>query len=104
MWKLFDNENRLLDFKYEDILVNKNNKTKNYFSEIHQIKFVLESPILIFINEKNKLQKDPDKFNIKKIIKIEILNNFIGEVSSISFISKIKSKNTIEYIIKKIMR
>jgi len=47
------------------------------------------------------LQKDPDKFNIKKIIKIEILNNFIGEVSSISFISKIKSKNTIEYIIKK---
>jgi len=29
--KLFDNENRLLDFKYEDILVNKNNKKKIIF-------------------------------------------------------------------------
>ena len=80
--KLCDNNNNEFDFKY-NLIFNENTFTKESFSKVNTISFELKDDLYeIHINDKKFTNKE--KFNFNSIIKIELLNNFVGEVSKIT--------------------
>ena len=83
--KLYGENDEIFELKYNDIISN-NNIT---FSEIFKIKFEFSLKSYdIYINKKIKIFKNNIKFNFNLVTKIELLNNFFGEVSSIVFKKK----------------
>ena len=82
--KLYDNNNETFELKYNDLNLESNNDNIS-FSKIFKIKFVFSKKEQhIYINKKVKITKE-FKFNFNSATKIDILNNFIGEVSSVVF-------------------
>ena len=92
--KLYDKNSNEFEFTYNHIF-NKNTFIKDSFSKIDTISFELSDEIYeIHINDKRFSNKE--NFNFNSIIKIEILNNFLGEVSKIT----IEKDNLINIYIK----
>ena len=90
--KLYDNKNKLIEIKPNDIgLFDKIDS----FSKIIQIKLILyKLKYYIIINDKEKtIEKNSNKFDFNSITKVEMLNNFFGGVSSI-IIEKEYSSNS----------
>ena len=84
--KLYDENNKFFEMKYSDFYLNKDNKEISLsFSKIFQIKFDFSSnDYNILLNNYQKIEsKKGIKYNFNNIKKIELLNNFIGDVSSI---------------------
>ena len=84
--KLYDENNEIFEMKYNDFNLNKNDKEINFsFSKIRQIKFYFSAnDYNILINNYKKIESKKDiKYNFNNIKKIELLNNFIGDISSI---------------------
>jgi len=84
--KLYDENNEIFEMKYSDLNLSKDNKEINLsFSKIYQIKFDFSAnEYNILINNYKKFEsKKGIKYNFNNIKKIELLNNFIGDVSSI---------------------
>ena len=78
--KLFERKIETFELKYKDLNLNYNEN----FSEIFQLKFDFSPKGYdIYINEKLKISKTNVEFNFNFVKKMEILNNFFGEVSSI---------------------
>ena len=93
--KLYDDKKSHVKFKYKDIF-NKENKSDNIkFSSVYNIKFILaRSTATIYINDNQKKIKIIHKeFNFSKIVKLEILNNFNGEVSNITILREVNKEN-----------
>ena len=84
--KLYNDSNSEVEVKYEDIFSDKNDNIDN-INELFKVKTLkfqlLGESIIIFINDM-QIKKQKKKFNFNSIKKIEILNNFMGEISSIS--------------------
>jgi len=84
--KLYDENNEIFEMKYNDFNLSKDEKEINFpFSKIRQIKFDFSAnDYNILLNNCKKIESKKDiKYNFNNIKKIEILNNFIGDVSSI---------------------
>ena len=82
--KLYNDNKEILELKYNDLNI-ENNDEDISFSKIFKIKFVFSNKEqFIYINKKIKLPKEY-KFNFNSVTKVDILNNFIGEVSSVIF-------------------
>ena len=86
---IFDKKQSIFKLKYSDIIIEKKNNKFNSFSEINQIKFSImnsdeKNNYSILINDEKIIEKK--YIEINSISKIEILNNFIGEISSLDII------------------
>ena len=83
--KIYNNENKFYILKLSDINSDDNNNKDIPLSKIFQIKFSFShNHYIIDINEKQKIiEKKKVDFNFDSISKIEILNNFYGEIPSI---------------------
>ena len=82
--KIYDNKDSKIKIKYNDIF-NENNNIVDSFSKVHTLKFEINFlNIKIFIN--NVELKKKIEFEYNRIKRIEILNYFIGEISSIEVI------------------
>ena len=81
--KLYDDKDEIFELKYNELNLEENES----FSDISKIKFDFsEKGYDIYINKKLNVSKTVDmKINFNSIKKIEILNNFLGEVSSVVF-------------------
>ena len=81
--KLYDINKNVFELKYNNIF-GQNNINEN-FSKVSHIKFIFHKiNYQIDINEKKKvIDKKEINYDFNSVIKIEILNNFYGEVSSI---------------------
>ena len=100
-FKLYDNAKREIELNYKDVFVNNDNI---FFSNIHKLEFTLKNTSieLIINNEKSKIKLKKEinnNFDFGKVKKLELLNNFIGEVSSISIE---ENKNDFKYEIFKL--
>ena len=81
--KLFDDKNNSFEFKYNDLITKDNNIGIDSLSKVNNISFNLtKKEYDIYINNKN-IKKNVE-FNFNSILKMEILNNFIGEISNIT--------------------
>ena len=101
--KLYDENNEIFEMKYNDFNLSKDEKEINFpFPKIRQIKFDFSAnDYNILLNNCKKIESKKDiKYNFNNIKKIEILNNFIGDVSSIilekqySLMDKYEETNT----------
>ena len=84
--KLYDENNEIFEMKYNDFNLDKDDKEISFsFSKISQIKFDFSAnDYNILINNYKKIESKKEiKYNFNNIKKIELLNNFIGDVSSI---------------------
>ena len=88
------NDTEIFEIKYNDINLGKEKNIAS-FSNIFKIKFCFyKKGFEIYINKNIKIPFKEFNFNMNSLKKIEILNNFIGEVSSI----KVKKNyNKLEY-------
>ena len=79
--KLYDDKGGIFELKYNDINLDENET----FSKISKIKFDFSiNGYDIYINKKINVSKKLDmEINFNCIKKIEILNNFLGEISSV---------------------
>ena len=102
--KLYDENNEIFEMKYNDFNLSKNDKETSFsFSKIRQIKFDFSAnDFFILLNNYKKIEsKKEEKYNFSNIKKIELLNNFIGDVSSIilekqySFMDNYEETNTL---------
>ena len=86
--KLIDNKNETFELKYNDL----NWEILEPFSKIYQFKinFFVDKCYKIFINKEIKFSniKEDLNFDFSNVKKIEILNNFCGEISTIVFKKK----------------
>ena len=86
--KFLDSNKNKFELKYNDIITEESNNNSNIissFSQINQIEFFFtKTNYQIDINNKTKIieKKDID-YDFNKIRKIQILNNFYGEISSL---------------------
>ena len=81
--KICNDKDEIFEIKYKDLSFNYNNE-EIPFSKIFKIKFEFSINYYdIYINKAIKISKKDLNFNISFIKKIEILNNFLGEISSI---------------------
>ena len=84
--KLYDENDEIFEMKYNDFNLDKDDKEISFsFSKIRQIKFDFSAnDYNILINNYKKIESKKEiKYNFNNIKKIELLNNFIGDVSSI---------------------
>ena len=84
--KLYDENNEIFEMNYNNFNLSKDEKEINFpFSKIRKIKFDFSAnDYNILLNNCKKIESKKDiKYNFNNIKKIEILNNFIGDVSSI---------------------
>jgi len=102
--KLYDENNEIFKMKYNDLNLSKDDKEISFsFSKLSQIKFdFYANDYNILINNHKKIESKKDiKYNFNNIKKIELLNNFIGDISSIiiekqySIIDKYEETNTL---------
>ena len=97
--KLYDNMKNNMEIKFNDIFVDKYSDI-NSFYKIQKIKFeLIDSTSTIYFNDSEKIQKNYN-FKFNQISKMEILNNFLGEVSSIIIEKEEIDSNNKEHIIK----
>ena len=85
--KFHDNKNKRMELKLPDLHLEDNNSGINSFSQIYKIKFIFSSKSYkIDINDNKKvIEVKKVNFDFNIINKIEILNYFIGMISSIVF-------------------
>ena len=114
--KLIDNKDYEFDIKYSDVFTRKNHDDNiknninkiNFFSKVNTIKFNLCFRDFSFqINGSEDIKRTDLNFSFNSIKKIEILNGFFGEFSSIKIIKdltivkKEAKKEILEIFIKK---
>ena len=82
--KLYDENDEIFQMNYNDLNLSKDDK-EVCFSKLRQIKFDFSAnDYNILLNNCKKVESKKDiKYDFNNIKKIEILNNFIGDVSSI---------------------
>ena len=80
--KLEDDEGNKFDLKYNDLFKN-NNINVESFSKVNRISISLSNSKYIIHINKDNFEKKVD-FDFNSISKIEILNNFVGEISYIT--------------------
>ena len=87
--KVLDKNKNDFTFKYDNVFIGDNNNETYTFSQIFQIRFDLMSKQYdIYINDNKIMSKNVNIIDFSSISEIFILNNFLGEVSSIIINSK----------------
>ena len=82
--KLYNMKECEFEIKYNDVFNNNNENDFGKINNINKIEFeLLSSTYKIIINDEITIERKNINFDFNLISKLEILNNFIGEISSI---------------------
>ena len=97
--KVLDKNKNDFTFNYDNVFIGDNNNKTYTFSQIYQIKFDLFSKRYdIYINDALEISKNVTMIDFNLISDIYLLNNFVGEVSSININSSHKIINENRHI------